>query len=156
MIGIIDIGMGNLGSIKNMLKKIKYESIVTHDIEQISKASKLILPGVGAFDAGMRNIKERGLQEILNKRVLEEKVKVLGICLGMQLLTTGSEEGNMEGLGWIKAYTKKFKFNGRDIKNKIPHIGWNTVVIKKENNLICNNDSEHRYYFVHSYHVICE
>ena len=109
MITIIDYGMGNLGSIENMIKKIGYKSLITSDIEEIKKADKLILPGVGAFDHGMKQLSELGLIEILNQMVLIKKIPILGICLGMQLMTKGSEEGAMTGLGWIDAETKKFK-----------------------------------------------
>lgn len=151
MLVIVDYGMGNLGSIQNMLKKLGYESIITSDIKIIGSATKLILPGVGAFDYGMKQIEELGLTEILNRKVLIEKVPVLGICLGMQLMTKGSEEGTMQGLGWIDA--KACKFISETFK--VPHMGWNTIDIQKESCLFEKDEEEKRFYFVHSYYITC-
>ena len=108
IIVIIDYGMGNLGSIANIVEKIGYKSLITSDFKEIEKAKKLILPGVGSFDNGMKNLKENGLIKILNKKVLVDKIPIIGVCLGMQLMTKSSEEGCLEGLGWIDAtYDKK-------------------------------------------------
>lgn len=155
MIVIIDYGLGNLGSVKNMLKKIGAEVIISSDISEIEKADKLILPGVGGFDSGVRNIKNLGLMEILNKKVIQDKIPILGICLGMQLFTKKSEEGKLSGFGWVNGETIKFKFN-QDSNLKIPHIGWNDIKIKKENKLFKNMYSDPRFYFVHSYHLVCK
>jgi len=155
MIVVIDYGMGNLGSIQNMLKKIGAKGIISSDISDIQKADKLILPGVGAFDNGMENLEKRGLIPVLNEKVLIHKTPILGICLGMQLLSKKSEEGHLPGLGWIEAETIKFKFNENQTRLKIPHMGWNTIKIKKDNPLFTNMYEETRFYFVHSYHVFC-
>lgn len=149
MITIIDYGMGNLGSISNMIKKIGHKSIITSDLEEIKKATKLILPGVGSFDNGIKNLRESGLSEVLNQKALVEKTPILGICLGMQLMTKSSEEGILSGLGWIDAQTKKFVSDTL----KIPHMGWNIIRHHKESKLFDELDSEKRYYFVHSYYV---
>ncbi|HYM95549.1 MAG TPA: imidazole glycerol phosphate synthase subunit HisH [Chitinophagaceae bacterium] len=153
MITIIDYGMGNLGSIQNMLKRIKVESEVTGNVEKIAAAKKILLPGVGAFDSAMQKINESGLADVLNRKALEEKVPTMGICLGMQLLTKSSEEGKLPGLGWIDARTVKFNFSNNSLK--IPHMGWNNVVIKKESPLLKNLPEEPRFYFVHSYYICC-
>lgn len=154
MIVIVDYGMGNLGSIYNMIKKIGYISTISSDTNQIEKASKIILPGVGAFDNGIYNLKKLNIFELLNQIVLEEKVPILGICLGMQLMTLSSEEGKEKGLGWINAVTKRFTFN--DKRLKVPHMGWNTVQIVKQSKLFKNMEyQENRFYFVHSYYVDC-
>ncbi|CAF30638.1 imidazole glycerol phosphate synthase subunit HisH [Methanococcus maripaludis] len=153
MIAIIDYGMGNVGSIKNMIAKIGFDAIITNDPELISKATKLILPGVGSFDSGMTNLKELGLIDILNKKVVQEKTPLLGICLGMHLLTNSSEEGRLKGLGFINAKTVKFKLSN---KFKIPHMGWNYVKFSIKNKLSDNLIENSRFYFVHSYYVICE
>lgn len=153
MLTIVDYGLGNLGSIKNMLKKIGVESEITSDSEKIRSASKLILPGVGAFDNGMTNLKEAGLIDVLNKKVHDEKTPILGICLGMQLMTNSSEEGSEKGLGWINAETKKFDFSGTEKKYPVPHMGWEYVKAKKASRLLENMYDEPRFYFVHSYFV---
>ncbi len=147
--------MGNLGSVQNMFRRIGVESEITGDADTISKAKKLLLPGVGAFDAAMQRIDESGLRSILDKKVMEEKVPTLGICLGMQLITASSEEGVLPGLGWIPAKSYKFKFE-EGSKLKIPHMGWNRVFEKREAPLIHDLPEEPRFYFVHSYYVKCE
>ena len=106
MIVIVDYKMGNLGSIKNMIKKIGHKSVVSSNKDEILKASKIILPGVGSFDRAIQNINQMKLKESLEYVALTKKVPVLGICLGMQLMTSGSEEGNLSGLGWIKGKSK--------------------------------------------------
>lgn len=156
MITIIDYGIGNLGSIKNMLKKAGVESRISSELPEIASAEKLILPGVGAFDYGMGRLREAVYFETLNRRVLEDKVPVLGICLGTQLLTEGSEEGELAGLGWIKGKTIKFRQEKMDNSLKIPHMGWNEIKAAKESKLFTDMYEEPRFYFVHTYHMTCE
>lgn len=157
MITIIDYNMGNVGSIKNMLKKIGVPSIISREKEEINKATKLILPGVGAFDKGMSNLRKFNLVDLLNYKVKEEKTPILGICLGMQLLTRKSEEGGKEpGLEWIEADTIKFEFDQSKEIRRIPHMGWNQIQAKKESLLLKEMYDEPRFYFVHSYHVVCD
>jgi len=152
---IVDYKMGNLGSIANILKKIGVPSAVSSDPEVIRKAEKLILPGVGSFDNGMKNIREMGLEAPLNKQVIERGIPVLGICLGMQLLTARSEEGELTGLNWIPGRTIKFNLTNSDLR--IPHMGWNTVESSQNHMLFENMPSKPpRFYFVHSYYVHCE
>jgi glutamine amidotransferase len=122
----------------------------------IAKADKIILPGVGAFDNGVTSIRRSGLLSALNEKVIGEKVPTLGICLGMQIMSKQSAEGKLPGLGWIDATTIKFKFNGKNKMLKIPHMGWNRVVIKREDEIFSDMYEKARFYFVHSYHVICE
>jgi len=152
MVTIIDYGMGNLGSIQNMFKRIGTASEITGDKKRIASATKILLPGVGAFDAAMEKIAETNLLEILNKKALEDKVPVLGICLGMQLLTNGSEEGNLAGLGWIDGETIKFNF-AENSPLKVPHMGWNLIHPIKASPLTADLPPEPRFYFVHSYYV---
>lgn len=150
MITIIDYKTGNLGSIQNILKRIGEESIVTSDKDEIAIATKLILPGVGSFDTGMKNLIELDLIDILNKKVLVNRTPVLGICLGMQLFSERSEEGSLQGLGWIKGETKRFNFiDTREYK--IPHMGWNFVQQHKDSNLFAGMFPGSRFYFVHAY-----
>lgn len=155
MITIIDYGMGNLGSIANMLKKIGTSTIISSDLDVIAQAHKLILPGVGAFDHGMTKLKELGILTVLNERVLNAGVPVLGICLGMQLMAHRSDEGKLPGLGWIEAETVRFHFGPDRTDLKIPHMGWNTVKVCKDSPLFNGTYPEPRFYFVHSYHVVC-
>jgi glutamine amidotransferase len=150
MITIIDYKTGNLGSIQNILKRIGEDSVITSDKDIIGKATKIILPGVGAFDTGMRNLLELDLVDILNKKVIAEKIPVLGICLGMQLLSNGSEEGSLAGLGWIDAETLRFRFRDT-VEYKIPHMGWNFIRQHKDSKLFADMYSDARFYFVHSY-----
>lgn len=157
MITIINYGMGNLGSIKNMFKYIGVEATIESDIDKIKNASKILLPGVGSFDTAMQKISQNGLNELLNEKALKEQIPILGICLGMQLLTYSSEEGSLNGLGWIKAKSMSFK-NRIDKKYKIPHMGWNIVNRSNESLLTHGFETfdEVRFYFVHSYFVKVE
>jgi glutamine amidotransferase len=155
MITIVDYGVGNLGSIRNMLKKVGFECQITSDPAAIREASKLVLPGVGAFDAGMRQLQESGLIPALRERVMEHRVPILGICLGMQLLTRRSEEGQLAGLGWVDAEVTRFRFEP-DSGLKVPHMGWNLVHPRKESLLLRDAEEEERFYFVHSYYVQCK
>ena len=156
MVAIIDYGIGNLGSVANMLKKIGINPIVTSEPEEILKAEKLILCGVGAFDDGIINIKTKGLFETINEKVIVQKSPILGICLGMQLFTEKSEEGKEKGFGWINAETVKFNFSEQDLKLKIPHIGWNEVKSPNNSRLFQDILPVPRFYFVHSFHVKME
>ena len=149
MLVIINYEMGNLMSISNMLKKLGHNSILSNKKKDISNASKLILPGVGAFDQAMKNIKSLGIYDVINDKVINDKTPILGICLGMQLLTKGSEEGIEPGFGWINAKTIRFK----NTSLKVPHMGWNSVSIKKNSPLFDSENKVRRYYFVHSYYV---
>jgi glutamine amidotransferase len=151
MIAIVDYGMGNLGSIQNMLRKVGAEATVTADPKTIAASDKLILPGVGAFDRALENLNRLGLVPFLNEQVIDRKKPVLGICLGMQLMTNRSDEGGLPGLGWLDAETLKFG----NIAQRVPHMGWNTVDIKREDPLFKEMYDEPRFYFVHSYYVKC-
>lgn len=153
MVVIIDYGAGNSGSIVNMLKRIGKQAIVTSDQKIIDQAERLILPGVGAFDFGMQNLEERNLIEILKKKAFIDKVPFLGICLGMQLMTKGSEEGIKSGLSWFDAQTIKFTKHDIPLPLKIPHMGWAEVKVKHQNELVDYHLTGQRFYFVHSYFV---
>ena len=150
---VIDYQTGNVGSILNILKKIGVESKVSSSVGEIKKAERLIFPGVGSFDTGMKNLKQLHLIPILEEKVLKDRTPILGICLGMQLFAQKSEEGILGGLNWIGGEVKKFKFNGSDFK--IPHMGWNNIDIKKQDNLFNNMPKDPRFYFVHSYYFNC-
>lgn len=153
MITIVNYGMGNLGSVLNMFKRIGAHAQISSDVEDIRKASKILLPGVGAFDTAMQRIHDGGLKEVLDQKALVEKIPVLGICLGMQLLTESSEEGKLPGLAWING--KTYNFKGKiDEHLKVPHMGWNTTQISNQTILSKGYEGEIRFYFVHSYYVL--
>lgn len=154
MIAIVNYGLGNLGSISNMLKVIGVKSIITSNAHEIISADKIILPGVGAFDAGMENLKEKGLNNIIRDEAFNGK-PILGICLGMQLLGRKSEEGVEDGLGLIPFDNVRFKFEP-ECNLKIPHMGWDVVDYKKDVPLLDGIFGKQRYYFVHSYHAVCD
>lgn len=154
-ITIVDYGLGNLGSVANMLRKIGVASSFATKPEQIAEATALILPGVGHFDTGMKNLTESGLVPALTARVMEKKIPILGICLGVQLFARGSEEGTAPGLGWIGADVKRFNFpDGK--KLAVPHMGWNEVETTDAVLFKGQQPGETRYYFVHSYHLVAD
>jgi len=146
---IIDYKMGNLKSVEKAFAKVGADVIISNDSQIIKNASKIVLPGVGAFKDGMKYLKELGLIDVLHKEVLQNKKPFLGICLGMQLIAKKSyENGKTEGLGWIDGMVVKF-----DSSNlKVPHVGWNNVTYKKENVLFKDIPNSSDFYFVHSYH----
>jgi glutamine amidotransferase len=149
---IVDYGMGNYASIQNMIAKIGFNSIISDDISEIAGADKLILPGVGRFDVGMRRLEEKKIIPILEEKIVIDKVPILGICLGMHLLCRESEEGNSNGLKFIEANVMKFNSSLVGSTIKIPHMGWNIATTTQPNPLTNKNDTN-RFYFVHSYHV---
>lgn len=153
---VINYGMGNLGSIQNMFKHIGVKSTISDNITDIENADKLVLSGVGAFDNGMKNISDLGFISVLNNKVLNDKTPILGICLGMQLFAHSSEEGKLSGLGWINADTVRFSFDDDSGQLKIPHMGWNLISLQRDSVLIKDISEESRFYFVHSYHLVCK
>jgi glutamine amidotransferase len=155
MIAIIDYNVGNVGSIENMLKKIGCEAVITSEISVLQAADKLILPGVGSFDYGMRSLHDLGFIDVLKDKV-NQGTPLLGICLGMQLLTKDSEEGVLSGLGFVNAHTVKFPSLCNGQKIIIPHMGWNYVRANDGVQLFSNSAEDMRFYFVHSYYVECE
>jgi len=152
---VIDYGMGNLGSIANMLKYLGASAVISADKTLIEKADKLILPGVGHFDRAMQNINQLDLFNLIQYKALDQQVPIMGICLGMQLLCNFSEEGNDKGLAFVDAEVVKFNFE-KSQNLKVPHMGWNKIEIAKSNSLITKGLTDYaRFYFVHSYYVKC-
>jgi glutamine amidotransferase len=152
---IVDYGMGNLGSIANMFKKLGAVAIVARSPEEIEGAGRLVLPGVGSFDTGMRHLGEGGLLEVLNRKAMEERCPTIGICLGMQLLMHRSDEGQLPGLGWVDGEVRRLAMDGAAPAMRLPHMGWNTVDIVRPDGLYAGMSGEVRFYFVHSYGVTC-
>jgi glutamine amidotransferase len=152
MIVIVDYGVGNLSSVENMLRKAGGDATVSRDPALILDADKLLLPGVGHFDHGMKMLNKSGLRESLDRFALDKRRPVLGICLGAQIMGKSSEEGVMSGLGWIDMECHRF-----DVAPgiRVPHMGWNQIVIKKPSPLLDEMADDARFYFVHSYRMSC-
>ncbi len=156
MITVIDYGMANIGSVVNMLKRIGQESIVSVNPDEIARSEKLILPGVGAFDGAVNKLERLGLRDALNEAALNRRIPILGICLGMQLLLQGSEEGEKQGFGWISGWNRRFQFPECENPLKVPHMGWNKVRAVRPSPYFSADYGEQRFYFVHSYHAVCD
>lgn len=155
MLTIVDYRLGNLGSIRNMLRKLGFASEITSDPEALGESSGVILPGVGAFDNGMRNLRELGLIEPLNRLVLDRGIPILGICLGAQLMAQGSDEGTEVGLGWVRATNVRFD-RARAPGIRIPAMGWGDVHPRRPHWILRDLPPDPRFYFVHSFHFRVE
>jgi glutamine amidotransferase len=153
MITIINYGSGNIGALANIYEKYSIPYKIATSSSEIENAEKIILPGVGAFDSTMQSLNQSGLRDALDHQVLIKKVPVLGICVGMQIMANGSEEGTLPGLNWINARVKKFSTEQIKHLPKIPHLGWNTIQIAKSHLLMNNIDENRGFYFIHSYYV---
>ncbi|MBL0954449.1 MAG: imidazole glycerol phosphate synthase subunit HisH [Leptospira sp.] len=157
MIGILNYGVGNIKAFSNILKSLGFDFKVIESGEEILNVDKLILPGVGSFDSVMEKLEHAKVMEELSSFALIEKRPILGVCVGMQILADSSEEGQKKGLGWIKGKVKKFNFSSLETKPMIPQIGWNEVLIRKQDcNLLKNLDTNPHFYFLHSYYFECE
>lgn len=152
---IIDYHAGNVASIQNMLRKLGVSSLLTNDVQKVGEASRIILPGVGAFDYGIKKLDELGIIEVLHQRVIVEKIPCLGICLGAQLMCSRSEEGMLPGLNWISGEVRKFPTQVNGTRFAVPHMGWDIVNAVKPSRLLAGLDNESRFYFVHSYFIEC-
>lgn len=152
-ISILDYGLGNAGSISNMFRKIGASAVMAATPGQLGSASKILLPGVGSFDAGMRALEVRGLVEPLLGRA-RAGIPILGICLGMQLLARASDEGALPGLGLFDARCQRFQMPAASAL-KVPHMGWALLARQRDSRLLRGLDESARFYFVHSYHVVC-
>ena len=151
-IGIVNTGMGNIGSIQRMISKVGGRSVLVSYPEHFAGVTKIILPGVGHFNKGIQNLRASGIEQALRDLVFSNELPILGICLGMHLLCRNSEEGGEDGLGFVDATVKKINKLG-NASLKIPHMGWNTVSITRDNPLLTITEEEQRFYFVHSYLV---
>lgn len=146
--------MGNLGSVQNMLRKIGAESVRTTDPDEIRRADKLVLAGIGAFDGAADRLADLGLVDLLNELVIDRRVPVLGVCLGMQLMARSSEEGRQTGLGWLDADVHRFSFPASEAL-PVPHMGWQVVEPTRPSPLFETGGDEVRFYFSHAYHLVC-
>lgn len=155
MITIVDYGSGNINAIKNIYERLNIPIEFAKTKEQIQRADHIILPGVGAFDETVSTLQANGFIDVLNKKVLEEKVPILGICVGMQMLSDSSEEGVLNGLGWIPGKVRMFDKKIISGKPKLPHLGWNSIETTRDCPLFNNIDSETGFYFIHSYYFEC-
>lgn len=152
-VAVIDYGMGNIGSICKMLRLVGAEPIVSADPAELGRADKLVLPGVGHFDRAMSNLQSAGLDVGLRDLVMQRKMPILGICLGMQLMCESSEEGTQAGLGFIRGRVRRFEPVDRRLK--VPHMGWAEIDVAKPSGLLADVGIESRFYFVHTYFVDC-
>lgn len=156
VVAVVDYGMGNVGSIRNMLRKVGARATIASTPDILAEATKIVLPGVGAFDQGIEKLEQGGFRQVLDELVLHRHVPILGICLGMQLFTTRSDEGSRPGLGWIPGETLRFRRETMPAALRIPHMGWNTVSVRKSSPLFDGLTEEQRFYFLHTYHVVCD
>lgn len=155
MIAILDYGLGNISAFVNVYKRLDMPFVVASKTVDLKGASKIVLPGVGAFDEAMALFRKSGLLEAVENQVLNQKVPLLGICVGMQMLAHSSEEGRLPGLGWIDGVVRKFEVSGLPHKTRLPHMGWNQVNSKPESPLLQGLESGARFYFLHSYFFEC-
>jgi glutamine amidotransferase len=155
-IAIIDTGLGNVGSVANMLRHLGIPATLTRSPDAVLAAERLILAGVGAFDAGMAAIDHSGLRPCLDEAVISRAKPILGICLGMQLLGQGSAEGDAPGLGWMSMRACRFDGAGFQPPLRVPHMGWNFLHPCRSHPLLAGLGPEPRFYFAHSYHVVCD
>jgi len=156
MITIINYGLGNISAFKNVYNRLNIPVKIATSNEELAGAKKIILPGVGAFDHAMKLLQESGMRDLLDDLVMKQKVPVMGICVGMQILAKSSEEGSLPGLSWIDGLVKKFDASKISHKTKFPHMGWNTIKPEKGNSLLTGFTEESKFYFLHSYYFACE
>lgn len=155
MIALIDYGLGNIRAFANVYKKLNIPVIIARHAEELREIDKLILPGVGSFDYAMKRLYESGMKEKLDEMVTNEKIPVLGICVGMQMLAKSSEEGILPGLGYIDGFVRRFDPSDFSHQICIPHMGWNDVKSFGTNKLMVNLEQNARFYFLHSYYFSC-
>lgn len=156
MIAIVDYGLGNVKAFSTIYEKLNIPHSVVSNASDLQKATKVILPGVGAFDYAVNYLNDSGMREQLDFMVLNESVPVLGVCVGMQIMANSSEEGVESGLGWIEGKVKKMDFAEGDLRVRVPHMGWNSILPMTQNKLMIGLDDQSRFYFLHSYYFVAE
>jgi glutamine amidotransferase len=152
MIAIVDYGSGNVSAIADIFKRLKLPHTITRDHAELKVADRFVLPGVGAFDTTMRTLKESGLIGVLSDEVQGRGKKIMGVCVGMQILGDSSDEGVLPGLGWIPGHIRRIDPSTINGLPKLPHMGWNSVNIKSDSPLFEGVDPERGFYFLHSYY----
>lgn len=155
MIGLINYGSGNINAIANVYKRLNIPYYIINNVDQFDKAEKLILPGVGDFDETMELLENKNYISILNQYVLEKKIPILGVCVGMQVLGNSSEEGTLEGFGWINGQVRKINKEKINQKPYLPHMGWNSIKVLKEHPIFSDINESDGFYFLHNYYFDC-
>lgn len=156
MITLMDYGLGNIKAFANVYKKLEVPIDIARSADDLKKAKKIILPGVGAFDYAMERLEKSGMRQVLEESVLDRKVPVLGVCVGMQMFARSSEEGKRPGFGWIDAEVRRFDTSSFSHEACLPHMGWNDVKAVKPNSLFSETGNIGQFYFLHSYVMVCE
>lgn len=155
MIKVLHYGSGNVKAITNIYKRLNIACGTASTAQELSTASKVIVPGVGAFDQVMTLLEQSGMVDTLNRMVLKDRVPVLGVCVGMQVMAQSSEEGDLDGLGWISGSVKLMDTSGLDHRPKLPHMGWNTIALSRPHSIVEGVDPDKGFYFLHSYRFVC-
>lgn len=155
MITIIDYGVGNISAFSNVYKQLNIPTKIAKDVTDLDGVTRIILPGVGAFDHAMEKLNDSGMRDKLDELVIKKQVPVIGICVGMQMLAKSSEEGSLRGLGWIQGEVKKFDLSKLQQGTRLPHMGWNDVEPKSNSGLFKDFEDDIRFYFLHSYYFHC-
>jgi imidazole glycerol-phosphate synthase subunit HisH len=156
MIRVVDYGIGNVQAFLNVYRRLGIAVDRARSPHDLDDATRLILPGVGAFDQAMQRLEDSGMRERLERRVLVEQVPVLGVCVGMQMLAGGSDEGSRAGLNWVPGKVKAFANNPIAKQLPMPHMGWNSVLPRSGHPLFADFDPNPRFYFLHSYYFECQ
>jgi len=155
VIAIVDYGLGNVSAFLNVYKRLNVKAFIAKDRKELTKAQKIVLPGVGGFDQAIHLLESSGMKEALNELVLEHEIPVLGVCVGMQIMAESSDEGSAAGLNWIKGEVKSLNADPKFEKLPLPHMGWNEISIKHEDELFNGLKGRPQFYFLHSYHFVC-